>query len=71
MPESRPRAVLGLLALVGAGTTAVQLAGVAGADRLVPAALALASAVAATAAAVDGFHPAPITDLAPLVAAGS
>ncbi len=51
MPESRPRAVLGLLVLLGAGATAVQLAGLADADRLVPAALALGSGAAAAAVA--------------------
>ncbi len=47
MPDTCSRAVLGLLALLGAGTTALHLGGSAAADRLVPAALALGSAAAA------------------------
>ncbi|MGY1650002.1 putative bifunctional diguanylate cyclase/phosphodiesterase [Geodermatophilus sp. SYSU D01119] len=47
MPDAATRAVLVLLAVLGAGTTALQLSGAEAAGRLLPAALALGSGAAA------------------------
>ncbi|SHG95596.1 putative bifunctional diguanylate cyclase/phosphodiesterase [Geodermatophilus nigrescens] len=47
MPDAASRAVVVLLAVLGAGTTALQLSGAQEAGRLVPAALALGSGAAA------------------------